>query len=375
MSKSNTGRMQKMWEVLKFPLLAIAMSFFVGSLFIIWTGNNPLVAYGALLDGSLGAMNKFGETLLKTTPLIFTGLSVAFAFRTGLFNIGGEGQYFMGALFTISAAWIFQGLPGFILIPIMMIAGAVGGAIWAFIPGFLKAKLGIHEVIVCIMLNYAAMFFTAFIVRTALNPSTLLGHEQKAHSVVLNDFAQQAKLTQLNEIAPIFGTSSVHTGLFIAIVSAIVAYYLLFKTTLGYEIRSVGNNPTGAEYGGINISKNVIMSMMISGLFAGLAGATTVAGLTYKLDQPAGFSGYGFTGIAVSLVGNNHPLGVVASAFLFGVLANGSRKMQIAGIPKEIVSIVQALIIIFIAAEAILKYWPTWKEKLFGKKNKAKEAA
>jgi len=367
MDNKKESKLQLFLDSVRFPLMAIILSFLVGSLFIIWTGNNPLVAYGALFGGSLGSMSRFGETLLKTTPLIFTGLSIAFAFRTGLFNIGAEGQYVMGALFTVTAAWLFKGLPGFVLVPAILISGALGGALWAMIPGILKAKLGIHEVIVTIMLNYTGLFIANFFVRTALNPSTLLGTEQKAYTVLV---PEHGRLTQFADHLSIFGTSSVNTGILIAVAVAIITWYVLFKTTLGYEIRSVGNNPYAAEYGGINISKNMILAFAISGMMAGLAGATVVAGLTYKMDQASHSPGYGFTGIAVALVGKNHPLGVIASAFLFGVLSNGARKMQIAGIPKEIVDIIQGLIIIFIAAEAILKYMPDLKTKLSGKKNK-----
>lgn len=367
MTKSNESKLKLLLDNIKFPLIAILLSFLVGSIFIIWTGNNPLVAYGALFGGSLGSVSRIGETLLKTTPLIFTGLSIAFAFRTGLFNIGAEGQYVMGTLFTVTAAWIFRDLPGFLLVPTILISGALGGGLWAMIPGVLKAKLGIHEVIVTIMLNYTGLFIANFFIRTSLNPSRLLGTEQKAYSVLVSE---HGRLTQLTDIFPVFGTSSVNTGIIIAVVVAIVTWYVLFKTTLGYEIRSVGNNPYAAEYGGISVSRNMILAFAISGMMAGLAGATVVAGLTYKIDQSSHSPGYGFTGIAVALVGKNHPIGVLASALLFGILSNGARKMQIAGIPKEIVDIIQGLIIIFIAAEAILKYMPDIKEKLTGKKDK-----
>ncbi|SHH36930.1 nucleoside ABC transporter membrane protein [Caloranaerobacter azorensis DSM 13643] len=351
-------------ENIKFPLLAILLSFLIGALFIIWTGNNPLVAYGALLSGSLGGLDRFGQTLLKTTPLIFTGLAVSFAFRCGLFNIGAEGQYVIGALTTVAAGYIFNSifgdLPRFIFIPLVMLAGALGGALWAAIAGFLKSKLGVHEVITTIMLNYTSIHVSNFFVRTALNPSTLEGTTQKAYTVLL---PESARLTQLKEIIPWFGYSSVHTGIFIAIICAIIAYFILFKTTLGYEIRSVGQNSHAAEYGGISVSKNLVLAMIISGMFAGLAGATQVAGLNYKVDMAPISPGYGFTGIAVALVGKNHPLGVLASALLFGILSNGARRMQIEGIPKEVVGIIQGIIIIFIAGERIIKFVSEIRER------------
>lgn len=264
---------------IKFPLLAIFLSFIIGSIFIIAVGKNPIVAYAALFSGSLGGLPKIGETLLKTTPLIFTGLSIAFAFRAGLFNIGAEGQYIMGAISTVAAAWIFRDLPGAILVVVIIFAGAIGGGLWAAIPGILKAKLGVHEVIVTIMLNYTALFFSNYVVRKVLNPSLLQGTEQKAYTVLI---PEKARLTQLHEFIPQFEYSSVNTGIFIAIFCAFVIYFLLFKTTLGYELRSVGNNRYAAEYGGISVSKNIVLSMVISGMLAGLAGAATVAGLTLK---------------------------------------------------------------------------------------------
>lgn len=369
MDKTKQNKWGILFDNVKFPLLAIFLSFFVGSIFILLTNHSPIDAYVALFAGSLGGASKIGETLLKTTPLIFTGLSIAFAFRCGLFNIGAEGQYVIGALFAVGAGWIFRGLPGFALVPTILIAGALGGALWAAIPGYLKAKFGIHEVIVTIMLNYVSLFVSNFMVRAVLNPSILEGTEVKAYSVMI---PEHGRLATLSDIFPFFGSSSVHAGIFIAIIVAILAWFILFKTTFGYEVRSVGFNPYGAEYGGISVAKNIILAMVLSGSFAGLAGATMVQGLNYKIDQAAGTPQYGFTGIAVALVGKNHPIGVLASAFLFGILANGARKMQIAGIPQEVVGIIQGVIIIFIAGEAILKYVPELMAAFKKKKEVAK---
>lgn len=370
MSNKKESKLSFVLDNMKFPAIAIVLSFIIGTFFILWTKNNPLVAYGALFGGSLGDIPKIGQTLLKTTPLIFTGLSVAFAFRTGLFNIGAEGQYVMGALFSVLAGYVFRGMPGFILVPAILISGALGGAIWAFIPGVLKAKMGIHEVIVTIMLNYTALFVSNFFIRAVINPKILMGTEQKAYSVLL---PEHGRLTQLSDIFPPFDYSSVNTGIFVAILVAIAIWFILFKTTTGYELRSVGHNPTASEYGGISITKNIILSMVIAGALAGLAGSTIVAGLTYKIDMASHSAGYGFTGISVALVGKNHPIGVLASALLFGIMSNGARSMQIAGIPKEVVGIIQGVIIIFIAGEQILKVLPAWKERRKKKKLIKKE--
>ncbi|SDZ26743.1 simple sugar transport system permease protein [Proteiniborus ethanoligenes] len=366
---SKDSKLKIFFDNVKFPAFAVLISFVIGAIFIVISGNSPLVAYGALFSGSFGSIPVFGETLLKTTPLIFTGLAIAFAFRCGLFNIGAEGQYIAGAISTVAVAFVFQNLPHFLLVPLIFLAGALGGALWASIVGFLKSKLGIHEVITSIMLNYTAMFVGNYFIRTILNPSTLEGSAQKAHTVLL---PQAARLTKFKDLFPsIFGHSSVNTSLIVAILCAFVAYFILFKTTLGYEIRSVGQSPFAAEYGGISITKNLIISMLISGAFAGLAGTAQVAGLTYKVDMAPALPGYGFTGIAVALVGKNHPIGVLVSALLFGILSNGERRMQIAGIPKEIVGIIQGVIIIFIAGEQIVKIISKHREK----KNKTEEVA
>lgn len=340
------------WENLKFPLFAIGLGFLVGAIFIMIAGSSPAVAYTALFSGSLGGLSKIGETLYKTTPLIFTGLSVAFAFRTGLFNIGAEGQYIVASITAIAVGWHFQSLPPVVLLPMIMVIAALAGGLWASIAGFLKAQFGVHEVITTIMLNYTALIGTNYLIRTALNPQQLMGTQKMAYSVSI---PEQVRLSKLSAFIPQFGYSSAHTGIFIGIASAIVIYFILFKTTLGYEIRSVGHSPDAAEYGGISKKRNIVMAMFISGVLAGLAGAVQVTGLIYKVNMSAAMPGYGFDGIAVALVGGNHPLGVLASALLFGILSNGARKMQLAGIPKEIIGIIQGVIIIFIAGELIVK--------------------
>lgn len=340
------------WDNLKLPLLAIFLGFIVGSIFILLAGSSPIVAYTALFTGSLGGLSKIGETLYKTTPILFTGLSVAFAFRTGLFNIGAEGQYIVGSITAIAVGWYFQNLPPVILLPMILIIGAIAGGLWASIAGFLKAQFGVHEVITTIMLNYTALIGTNYLIRTVLNPQQLQGTDKMAFSVAI---PENVRLSKLSDFIPQFGYSSAHTGIFIGIACAVAVYYLLFKTTIGYEIRSVGHSPEAAEYGGISKKKNIIMAMLISGILAGLAGAVQVTGLIYKVNMSSGMPGYGFDGIAVALVGGNHPLGILASSLLFGILSNGARKMQLAGIPKEVIGIIQGVIIIFIAGELIVK--------------------
>lgn len=346
-------RAKKIWNSFRLPVFAVLLGFIVGAICIVIAGSNPFVAYFALFRGSLGSITYFGETLYKMTPILFTGLSVALAFRCGLFNIGAEGQYIVGTITAVATGWYFSWLPGFILIPLILLFGLFAGGIWGGFAGYLKARFGVHEVITTIMMNYIALHTTNLMVRTTFNPQTLIpGSIKEAFTVPIPD---QAKLLKLSDVIPQFGYSSAHIGIVIAIVTAVLIYFLLFKTTVGYEIRSVGFNPDAAEYGGISKKKNTILSMFLAGGLAGLGGAVQVTGIIYMVNQVSAGPGYGFTGISVALVGASHPLGVIASALLFGILDNGARQMQLAGIPKEVTAIIQAVILIFIAGELIVK--------------------
>jgi general nucleoside transport system permease protein len=327
-----------------YPLIAILISFIVGGILVYSFGKNPVVAYTALIQGSLGDWNKFGETLVTVTPLILTGLSIAFGFRCGLFNIGAEGQFIMGSIAAVWAGWAFAGLPAVLHVALTLLVGAAAGGLWASIVGWLKAKVGSHEVINGIMMNYIAMYMSNFIVMTFLN------EPQKAYSFAIAD---TAKLWRFSQAFTQFNHSRLNIGIIFSLIVAVLAYYILNKTVSGYEIRAVGFNPFAAEYGGISVKKNIILAMVISGLFAGFAGAIMATGVQYRVNNLFGFTGYGLDGIAVALVGNNHPIGVILSALLFGILQKGGPLMQIQGIPKEVVGIIQGIIILFVAANFV----------------------
>lgn len=300
------------------------------------------VAYGALFSGSLGDAAAISESLVAATPYIFAGLAVAVGFRGGLFNIGGEGQLLVGAAASVIIGYSFH-LPAFIHLPLALFAGMVGGALYASIPGILKAKTGAHEVINTIMMNYIAFRFFDW---AFTGPLRRPGGDRPVTAEIL----PTAYLPQL------FEGYRFHWGFFLALLTAFVIWWLLFKTTLGFEIRTVGANPNAARYGGIKITRVMVLTMAISGALAGLAGANEVLGLNHFLAN--GFSaGYGFDAIALALLGKSHPLGVVLAALLFGTLRNGATRMQsIAGIPTDIISIIQALVIVFIAAPAIVRW-------------------
>jgi len=289
------------------------------------------------------AFNPVFESLVKSIPYIFGGLAVSLGFRTGLFNIGVEGQIFIGGIFSVWVGYTFTGLPAFIHIPFAFMAGALGGAIWGFIPGLLKAKTGGHEVINTIMMNYVAFRLTDWLLR---EPMKREGSTNPLSPII----EDSAKLPRFFD-----GPIRFHLGFFIALAVAALVYWFLFKTKWGFDLRTVGANPHAARYAGMNIVRSTIAAMSLSGALAGMAGANELLGLNHHLSQS--FSpGYGFDSIALALLGRNHPLGVVLAALLFGTLRNGATKMQAAaGIPIDIISVMQAFILAFIAAPAIIR--------------------
>ncbi|MBX3046735.1 MAG: ABC transporter permease [Anaerolineales bacterium] len=324
--------------------------------------NAALRSYSALFNGAIGnperiadalasgeaaalrrAFNPFFESLIKSVPYIFAGLAVALGFRAGLFNIGAEGQLFMGAVASVYVGFAVKGLPAIIHLPLALGAGALGGAIWGFIPGWLKAKTGGHEVINTIMMNYIAFRLSEYLLRGPLQrPDTT-----NPISPFIETTAQLPRFFE----SPI----RFHLGFFIALAAAYGVYWLLFKTRLGFELRTVGANPNAARYAGMNILVITVLAMSLSGALAGMAGANEVLGVNYTL-APAFSSGYGFDSIALALIGRSHPVGVVLAALLFGTLRNGALQMQIAAnVPVDIISVMQALILAFIAAPAIIR--------------------
>lgn len=363
------------------PLLAIVSGLLLGGLIVALTTveayeawsrspieaigigfNAALKSYSALFTGAIGnparileafqsgdaleirrAINPFFESLTKSVPYIFAGLSVALGFRAGLFNIGAEGQLFMGAVFAVYVGYSLVGIPAFIHIPLALLAGALGGALWGFVPGFLKAKTGGHEVINTIMMNYIAFRLSEYLLRGPL---------QRPDS-----FNPVSPFIQPSAELPRFFPDPIrfHLGFFIALGVAYLVYWLLFKTRWGFDLRTVGANPRAARYAGMNIVVVTVAAMSLAGGLAGLAGANEVLGVNHNLAV-AFSSGYGFDSIALALLGKSHPLGVVLAALLFGTLRNGAIQMQVtAGIPIDIISVMQAMILAFIAAPAIIR--------------------
>ena len=319
------------------PIIAVFLSFAVGAIFITMVGQNPVEVYSMLFSQTLGSSYGIGQLLFKSTPLIFAGLSVAICFRAGLFNIGAEGQLQIGAFTTAIIGMKTFGVPSYFEIPLLILAGMAGGGLWGFIPGYLKAKVGAHEVINTIMLNFIAAALISYFVTNVYNvPATV-------HTPTIS---QAGTLPRFEKYFSGFEGSPVNFSIFIALFSAFLVWYYVERTRFGYELRAVGFNPKAAEYGGISVSKNIILSMTIGGAVAGLVGTNFVMGYKYYFEE--GFStGTGFMGIAVALLGLNNPFGVVLAALLFGMLDYGGLVINTM-VPKELVSILQAIVIMFV---------------------------
>ena len=325
------------------PVISIIIGLFVGAIVMLVSGYDPVEGYIALWNGIFGDVYSIGNTIRQITPYILSGLAVAFAFRTGLFNIGVEGQLLMGWL---AAAWVGSAvdLPRIIHLPLALLAAAAAGAFWAFIVGYLKARFNVHEVISSIMLNYTALFVMNAVIKSITDGG------YKTETVSESATLRWQWLREFTD------NSSMHLGIIVSLLMVLVMWFILERTTRGYELKAVGFNKNAAEYAGMSVNKNIILAMTISGVFAGLAGAMEALGTYQSVSIKAGMSGIGFDGIAVALLGANTPLGVVFGASLFGSLKYGALNMpNAAGIPEEIVSIIIALIIFFVASGYIIR--------------------
>jgi general nucleoside transport system permease protein len=339
------------------PIGSIILAFLLGAIVVLLTGHDPISAYLALICGGTGLLCtgtvypvlQMSETIVASIPLVLTGLSVGIAFRGGLFNIGAQGQFLMGAIFATVIGVKLGGLPGIILVPLVLLGGMLGGAVWGGIVGVLKALTGAHEVVTTIMLNYIALFFLQYLV--VGGPFQLPNRPSSSPSI-----SDSAKLPRLLPQDGQFlglpgGVYRIHAGVFIALLAAVVFWFLLQRMSLGYEIRAVGQSQRAARYAGVNVRRTIIVTMLIAGAFSGLAGAVNISGLVYNLTDVYSTDTTGFTAIAVSLLGQNTAIGIVLSALLFGALHVGGQFMQgQAHVSGNLVDILQALILFSIAA-------------------------
>ena len=364
-----------MWvNVIGLPLINILFAFAFSAFIFIAVDVNPIEAAMVMVKGALGYQEGIGYTLYYTTNFIFTGLAVAVAFSAGLFNIGGEGQAYLGGLGVgLACLGLDQALPFWALLPISMVASMAFGALWALIPAYLQAYRGSHIVITTIMFNFIA---SALMVYLMVNVLKLDGQMAPVSRI----FEQSAVMPMFHEIAAWFGLSfsesPMNLSFFIALACCVFVWVLLWRTRWGYAIRAMGASPTAAEYGGINHKKLIIIVMLISGALSGMLGLNEVQGYgqQLKLDFVAG---YGFTGIAVCLIGRNHPVGIILASLLFGVLYQGGAELafDFPNIDREMIQVVQALVVLFSGALALMLVKPTehlfvlWdrKKKSFGK--------
>ncbi|MBU1660242.1 MAG: ABC transporter permease [Chloroflexi bacterium] len=331
----------RLWQAVSVPVAAVLLATLIGAIILAVSGANPLEAYAALIQGSFGSMATFGRTLEKATPLLFSGLAVAFAFKAGLFNIGAQGQLLFGAITAAAIGFGIDGLPAYIHAPLALLGGGIAGALFGAIPGALKTYTGAHEVITTIMLNYIAINITDYL---ADGP----WKDTSPGNIV-------SRTPAIQETARIPNIGGLPLGFILAILVAVVVWWILWKTTLGFEIRTVGLNPQAAKYAGIKVARTVILTMVLSAFLAGIGGAVETQGVVGRY-QPGFNTGLGFDGITIALLGKTHPFGVIPAAILVGAMKAGSSQMQFsAGVAKEITDVIQALILFFVAADIIVR--------------------
>ncbi len=345
------------------PVLAVVSALLIGAVIIavstvdllrLWgespgralteTWDTVSSAYVGLFQGAFGSLRGLSETLVSAAPLILAGLAVAVGFRAGLFNIGAEGQMLIGGMAALTVGFSFEGLPLVIHLPLALLAGFVGGAIWGGFPGLLRAKTGAHEVITTIMMNWIAIRFVDYALKTSFIQAP--GRTDPISKGV----AESARLPLL-----LGSRYRVHVGIIVALLVAWAVYWLLFRSTIGFEFRAVGYNPDGARYAGVSVTRAYILVMAVAGAMAGLGGGNQVLGVLHRASP--GFSaGIGFDAIALALLGRSHPLGVVLAGLLFGALEAGGLRMQAASdVGIDLIAVIQALVIVFIAAPALIR--------------------
>ena len=322
-------------------ILAVLLAFVTGAIVLSLTGYSPIQAYSAMYRGAFGSMYAIGQTLAKATPITFTALAFLFAFKSGLFNIGAEGQLIIGAMASAVVGISFNGLPAPVHITLALLAGAVAGGLWGFIPAFLRAKYGAHEVITTMMLSYVALYLTSYMVN----------YPFKAPGWI----AQTIPVSESARLPRILPPSQLSASLYLAVLLVVLTEYVLKRTVLGFELRATGLNPDAAENAGINVNRGMILALLISGAIAGLGGSGEILGVHRRFIDH--FSpGYGWDGLAVALVGGLNPVGAFFAAILFGALRSGGMAMTRAtGVPLDIVFLLQALVILFVAAPKMIR--------------------
>ena len=327
------------------PVAGVLVALLIGAVMLLVLKANPIAAYAALVDGAAGSVSGITQSLVKATPLLLVGLGICIAFRANVINIGGEGQIILGAL---AATWFpltFNTWPGWLLIPVTLVMGFLAGAAWGFVPGILKARLNVNEILSTIMMNSIAAQLMNMLLRGSLMDPT---------GIAAGTFlAQSARLPQQVWLPRLVPQTLLHAGAIVAVVLAVLVYIFLWRTTIGYRIRAVGLNPQASRYSGINVPFNQALAMTLAGGFAGLAGAIEVMGVQHRLLDGI-TSGYGFTGIVAALLGSLHPLGLIPAAIVFGGLLVGGAQMQRAvQVPSSLITAILGLIVLFVSGSSL----------------------
>lgn len=331
------------------PVFAALAALFVGAVMLLFLKVNPIEAYKALWDGAFGSSNAFAETLVKATPLLLVALGICISFRADVINIGGEGQMIVGAIFATWVGLTFTGLPGWLVITLAMLAGFAGGGIWGGIPGLLKAYFNVNEILSTVMMNAIAVQLMNFLLRGPLI--------DPAQAELASKIPQTARLLEAFQLPRLIPTR-LHLGALIAVILAVLVYILLWRTTLGYRIRAVGQNPHASRYAGIKVQRYVVLALLLSGAFAGLAGATQVFGVNYRMITDGSASGFtgsaGFNGIVAALFGQLHPILSIPASILFGALLVGANKMQrVVQVPSALIIALNGLVVVFVVSSEV----------------------
>lgn len=337
------------------PVLAVLAALLVGALMLLALGANPLEAYAALIKGAFGTRNAIAETIVKATPLLLVGLGICIAFRSGVINVGGEGQMIMGAIAAAVTALLLPGLPTWAALPLSLALGFVAGAIWGVIAGLLKAQFNVNEILSTIMMNQIAVLLLSYLLRGPIQDPTI-------------ETLQTSRFTPFYNIPTLIPQTRLHIGTLLAVILAVLVYIFLWRTTLGYRIRAVGQNQHASRYAGINVKRTMALSLALSGAFAGLAGAMQVL-VQHQLvtdGTPVGFTtNAGFNGIVAALFGQLHPIGTIPAAFFFGALLYGASALQTTSqVPSALITALNGLIIIFVVSSELWRRQRTRRRAL-----------
>ena len=337
-------------------LLSIIIGFAVGALFLVIMGLSVCQAYGKLFQSIFSSIKSISYCIVYATPYIATGLSVAFSFKTGVFNIGAEGQFVVGSMSACVVGILLGGLPAYVLIPLCFLAAALAGALWGTIVGILKTRWGINEVLSMIMFNWIAFFLSNYIagfpaIHSEGNAEATRNISENARILFSKDFISRMNLCP-----------TANWGILVAIVLTVVVYIIIEKTTLGYELKAVGFNKNAAESGGINVNRSILTSLAISGALAGIGGALLLLGMGGRISVFSSQEGYGFAGIVVALIGVTNPFGVFVAGLFYGAMTYGGSKLNLVGAPTQVVSIIMGTIVFFIAISSIFSYLKNLKK-------------